>query len=59
MDKFEVGDVVSLKSGGPDMTVRDVNEDDTAVITIWFDKNYQLCEKAFWVEELEMGPRLV
>ena len=36
--KFKVGDVVQLKSGGPTMTVTDVAGTD-AVSCVWFDSN--------------------
>ena len=32
--KFNVGDIVKLKSGGPEMTVEDVGED--AISCVWF-----------------------
>jgi uncharacterized protein YodC (DUF2158 family) len=35
-DSFKVGDVVQLKSGGPMMTVEEVEE--RTVFCIWFDK---------------------
>jgi len=58
MDKFVVGDVISLKSGGPDMTVREVNESGT-LIAVWFSEHDELLEGSFGFKELEMGPRLV
>jgi len=36
-DKFRVGDVVKLKSGGPNMTVEETYPD--KVGTSWFDTN--------------------
>jgi uncharacterized protein YodC (DUF2158 family) len=38
--KFQIGDVVVLKSGGPAMTVADLTEDG-GVICIWFDGKEQ------------------
>ena len=38
--KFKVGDVVQLKSGGPTMTVTNVAGTD-AVSCTWFDNLYQ------------------
>ena len=41
MDELKKGDVVKLKSGGPEMTVTDVANDDFGVMTVWccwFDK---------------------
>ena len=43
-DKFKPGDVVQMKSGGPQMTVELITED--KVHCSWFDKN-TLCEKDF------------
>lgn len=42
---FEVGDVVQLKSGGPNMTVKEVNE--THTIAVWFPANDELKAQAF------------
>lgn len=33
-EKFKIGDIVQLKSGGPKMTVTSVSED--TVVTAWF-----------------------
>jgi uncharacterized protein YodC (DUF2158 family) len=35
--RFDIGDVVVLKSGGPDMTVIDVAS--SRVLTVWFERN--------------------
>ena len=35
-DKFEVGDVVKLKSGGEKMTIEEI-EDDGYVSCVWFE----------------------
>ena len=37
--KLEVGDVVCLKSGGPEMTVSSVGTDGHSVEACWFAKN--------------------
>lgn len=38
MHKFQVGDVVTLKTGGPAMTIRDTPHDArTAIICQWFE----------------------
>jgi uncharacterized protein YodC (DUF2158 family) len=36
--KYEIGDVVSLMSGGPDMTVTTVCEETNTVFATWFDE---------------------
>jgi uncharacterized protein YodC (DUF2158 family) len=38
MAAFQIGDVVELKSGSPNMTVEDAGEGDT-VSCVWFDKS--------------------
>ena len=38
-DNFEAGDTVMLKSGGPVMTVEEV--EGTDVYAVWFDKNQE------------------
>jgi uncharacterized protein YodC (DUF2158 family) len=42
-DAFKVGDVVQLKSGGPQMTVKFLDGDD--VICMWFDGKRTLDER--------------
>lgn len=37
--EFKPGDIVQLKSGGPTMTVQEI--DDGGVFCVWFDKNKQ------------------
>jgi uncharacterized protein YodC (DUF2158 family) len=37
MDRFSEGDIVQLKSGGPDMTIKKINVD--SVLCVWFDKD--------------------
>lgn len=39
MAQFKSGDVVKLRSGGPDMTVDAVYEEDQEVRCIWFAGN--------------------
>lgn len=43
---FKEGDVVQLKSGGPQMTVSETNGVGV-VLCIWFDSQNKLQEKAF------------
>lgn len=42
MDDFQVGDVVVLKSGSPDMTIMEIDNDTQIVTTTWFDGSTQL-----------------
>jgi len=58
---FKKGDVVSLKSGGPDMTVSRVNEKNfthgQTVLTIlctWFNSKGELTKKSFSPELLDL-----
>ena len=44
-DPFKIGDVVRLNSGGPNMTVHDIRNEDDVVCT-WFEKARQ-CEGVF------------
>jgi len=49
-DGLAVGEVVTLKSGGPLMTVQqlDLNEDfEEIVICKWFDEQHQACTETF------------
>jgi uncharacterized protein YodC (DUF2158 family) len=46
--KFKVGDEVIHKSGGPKMVVKGYEPPDgEEVLCEWFDKDYQVIEKAF------------
>lgn len=52
--KFNIGDVVELKSGGPQMTVRGYEPADSQEITCeWFDKDRKLCSKSFHQDTLQ------
>jgi uncharacterized protein YodC (DUF2158 family) len=44
-EDFNVGDVVRLKSGGPDMTVDNANF--SRVVCTWFDSNNILHHQSF------------
>ncbi len=59
-EKFKVGDVVILKSGGPKMTVEDVEGRDT-IVCQWFGDSKKLEYGSFPADSLERaesGPRL-
>lgn len=53
--KFKPGDIVILKSGGPDMTVDSAN--DIEIACIWFDGKRQI-KKTFRPETLKKRPRI-
>lgn len=46
MTKFKEGDVVFLKSGGPAMTITEL-EDDQVSFCEWFDKHHAFHSKSF------------
>jgi uncharacterized protein YodC (DUF2158 family) len=50
--QFKLGDVVHLKSGGPDMTFSEMREDGY-VVTAWFSRKGKLREGVFEPEMLE------
>lgn len=57
--KFKTGDPVKLKSGGPEMTVKNYNEDKYAddelmVDCDWFDKNDTKQSDTFHEDQLEI-----
>ena len=56
--KFKTGDVVRLKSGGPNMTVVKYGlydyEKTEKCLCRWFDEKHKLSEQTFWEEELEV-----
>ena len=54
MEKFIKGDVVRLKSGGPDMTVHDVKA--SKVTCVWFVNKVKKSD-VFDVDTLELVPR--
>ena len=57
--KFKIGDVVRLKSGGPNMTVTeydvfDYGGDQKKYLCRWFDEKNKPAELTFREEELEL-----
>ena len=59
MDKFNIGDVVVLKSGGPRMTVKSVGEDWVGVNSVfvaWFDSKMNAKDGAYPIEAVELAP---
>lgn len=54
MSEFKPGDVVQLKSGGPIMTVKFLDEDGD-IYCEWFDKKEELKGSRFTVHQLTMG----
>lgn len=62
MAEFKVGDVVELKSGGPDMTVVSIVKDETAdwdpsVICKWFTNEEAMPQTdSFPVKALRISP---
>jgi len=68
MSKFTIGDTVSLKSGGPLMTVREYKQVHTSADNIeemvhcsWFDSKDELQFNSFYESELKTdspGPKI-
>jgi uncharacterized protein YodC (DUF2158 family) len=57
MARVKAGDVVRLKSGGPDMTVVEVEVDGKVAICTWFDADGKLQGDRFPVEIIrKAGP---
>ena len=52
-ETFELGDVVQLKSGGPQMTIDWMSEDGTNTVCIWFDKDKNRQRDEFGVHALK------
>ncbi|HEX8890252.1 MAG TPA: DUF2158 domain-containing protein [Pyrinomonadaceae bacterium] len=46
-ERFEVGDVVQLTSGGPHMTVMRVDEEDDYCYCQWFNDKHVLSDGSF------------
>lgn len=54
MRKFKTGDIVSLKSGGPDMTVQNYHSEDVndkRLTCMWFD-NSEMRASTFLEDQL-------
>lgn len=45
--EFEVGDVASLRSGGPTLTVEKIDANGKTLHCRWFDYNDRLCVASF------------
>jgi uncharacterized protein YodC (DUF2158 family) len=58
--KFALGDVVTLKSGGPPMTVQKMDVDDVDfeeyVLCKWFDADNKPCTESFAPAALVKAP---
>jgi len=54
--KFKTGDIVKLKSGGPQMTVKEYLENE--VNCQWFDESKVRDEK-FFEDSIELSPRRI
>ena len=56
---FQKGDVVRLKSGGPTMTIENIQEfaTGTVVICTWFDKDNKYFSRTFSPEVIETPPK--
>jgi uncharacterized protein YodC (DUF2158 family) len=56
--EFQIGNVVRLRSGGPDMTVESIESEEKVWCT-WFDSNKRNLSKAFKREVLELVRQLL
>lgn len=52
MDEIKIGDVVLLKSGGPNMTVEKIQDNDLADC-LWFDQDKNLQRNTFSLNVLK------
>lgn len=52
-NELEPGDVVVLRSGGPDMTVVEINGDNA--VCQWFDRGGDLCQRPFLIDSLDFA----
>ncbi len=58
LTSFQTGDLVALKSGGPSMTVQDINEREEGIFLVlckWFIGNKSFVEE-FAIESLKPSP---
>ena len=56
MSEFKPGDIVRLKSGGPQMTVESIDKKDGGLLCLWFDEG-QLEDAVF--ESVALVPTTV
>jgi len=54
MSTFKVGDVVRLKSGGPEMTVKSVDDSCGEVVCNWMDFRYRKQVDRFEIAQLDL-----
>jgi uncharacterized protein YodC (DUF2158 family) len=52
MKAFNLGDLVTLKSGSPVMTVEGLNKD-KKILCVWFNKRDEKCSSSFFAETLK------
>lgn len=51
--KFKEGDIVCLKSGGPEMTVKSI--DGGVIYCVWFDNQDKLHHESFFDNTIELA----
>jgi uncharacterized protein YodC (DUF2158 family) len=51
---FKLGDIVRLKSGGPDMTVKEVSENSNEYVCRWFSGS-RLSQASFEADTVELA----
>jgi uncharacterized protein YodC (DUF2158 family) len=56
-EQFKPGDVVELKSGGPKMTVEEVDEEAGGVFCTWFDEGNQPQQRNFIAATLKKAEK--
>ena len=55
MAGFKVGDVVTLKSGGPDMTVSQIDDKGRSIVVTWFDNKNKPQHASYPPEVLKLN----